>query len=93
MSADGVLRMEGALTQAHAVRLLNSGIAAIDGGVDEFDFSDVAEIDSSALALIFAWMRAARARDKSLRFSHLPGNLSSLAEVYGVGDLLAPQFA
>jgi phospholipid transport system transporter-binding protein len=45
-------------------------------------------MDSSCLAVVFGWMRAAKAGGKSLRLLNPPQNLLSLAAVYGVADLL-----
>jgi phospholipid transport system transporter-binding protein len=54
------------------------------------DWSDVTEVDSSALALLFAWQRAARMRGKTVGNVNLPANLLSLAKVYGVEELVEP---
>ncbi len=43
---------------------------------------------AAALAVVFGWMRAAKVAGKSLRLLNPPQNLLSLAEVYGVADLL-----
>ena len=45
-------------------------------------------MDSSGLAVVFGWTRAAMAAGKSIRLLNLPQNLVSLAAVYGVADLL-----
>jgi phospholipid transport system transporter-binding protein len=45
-------------------------------------------MDSSCLAVVFGWMRAATAAGKSLRLLNPPQNLLNLAAVYGVADLL-----
>ncbi|HQT81541.1 MAG: hypothetical protein B7Z60_03925 [Ferrovum sp. 37-45-19] len=51
------------------------------------DFSETTEIDSSALAMILQWKRDAEAAKKQLSFSHIPANLRTLAELYGVAFL------
>ena len=48
----------------------------------------VTEMDSSCLAVIFGWVRAARKAGKTVQLLNPPRNLLSLAEVYGVSDLL-----
>ena len=53
------------------------------------DLSGVNEADSSALSLLLEWQRAAKARGFRIKYSGLPDNLRSLAQVYGVLDLLA----
>ena len=52
------------------------------------DWSGVSEVDSSALALLFAWQRAARMRGRTISNAKVPDNLASLAKVYGVAELL-----
>ncbi len=53
------------------------------------DFSGADDVDSSALALILEYRRAAQSAGKRLRVSNLPANLNTLAELYGVTDLIA----
>jgi phospholipid transport system transporter-binding protein len=52
------------------------------------DFAEVTVVDSAAVATLLAWQRAARKAGKSLVFTHLSASLESLAELYGVADLL-----
>ena len=54
------------------------------------DFSAITEVDSSAVALLLEWRREAGRRGKALHFENLPPNLLSLADLYGVTDLLQP---
>lgn len=53
------------------------------------DLASVAHADSSALAVIFSWMRAGKSAGKTIRLAQVPSALSSLASLYGVGELLA----
>ena len=55
------------------------------------DFSDVSDVDSSAVALLLEWRRQASQRGKRLDFVNLPANLLALAELYGVADLIQPR--
>ncbi len=82
------LEVEAPMTLATASVLLAAGIAAFADGPTVFDLSRVAEVDSSGLAVVFAWQRAARERGASIRVVNPPPNLLSLAEVYGVADLV-----
>ena len=52
------------------------------------DFVGVSGVDSSAVALLLEWRRRAIARGKQLSFVNLPANLVSLAELYGVVDII-----
>ena len=49
---------------------------------------EVTVVDSSAVATLLAWRRAATARGAALDFGTLPANLQSLADLYGVSALL-----
>ena len=80
--------VSGALTLANVAAVLEEGKAAIDEGVRSVDLSDVGELDSSALALLLAWMREAKAKGRSLEFVNLPQGLTTIARLYGVADLL-----
>jgi ABC-type transporter Mla MlaB component len=52
------------------------------------DLSAVTRCDSSAVAALIAWRRAAAARGASLEIVGGPRALSSLAVVYGVDELV-----
>lgn len=79
------------MTLSGAAALLAEGEAAIAANTSAFDLAAVNEMDSSGLAVVFGWTRAANAAGKSLRLLNLPQNLLSLAAVYGVADLLPQQ--
>lgn len=80
--------VSGPMTMQGARELLAEGEAAIASSASSFDLAAVTEMDSSCLAVVFGWMRAAKAAGKSLRLLNPPKNLLSLAAVYGVADLL-----
>lgn len=54
----------------------------------EIDLSEVSDVDTTAVSLIFEWMRQAQDRKSRIVITNLPDNLVSLAELYGVTDLL-----
>jgi len=83
------LLVRGAITLAQVTRWREAGIKAIDRDGLTIDLAGVDEADSSALSLLLEWQRAAKARGFRLSYSGLPENLRSLAQVYGVLDLLA----
>ena len=72
----------------NAAEIVAAGLDAIERGDASFDLSPVATCDSSAVAVVLAWQRAARARGVTLELSGLPAGLASLATVYGVAPLL-----
>jgi phospholipid transport system transporter-binding protein len=80
--------VSGPMTLSGATALLAEGEAAIAANASAFDLAAVTEMDSSCLAVVFGWTRAANAAGKSLRLLNLPQSLLSLAAVYGVADLL-----
>jgi phospholipid transport system transporter-binding protein len=82
------VEVSGPMTQADAAALLAEGTAAIATSASTFDLAAVTEMDSSCLAVVFGWMRAAKAAGKTLRLLNPPQNLLSLAAVYDVADLL-----
>lgn len=76
------------LTFNNAQVVLANGLQAIAGGQTVIDFSNVVTVDSSAVAAMLVWRRAATARAASLAFNNLPANLSSLISLYDVKTLL-----
>jgi phospholipid transport system transporter-binding protein len=80
--------VSGPMTMSGAAAMLAEGEAAIAANASAFDLAAVTDMDSSCLAVVFGWMRAATATGKSFRLLNPPPNLLSLAAVYGVADLL-----
>ena len=80
--------VSGALTLASVTAVLREGRAVIGQGVRTVDLGEVGELDSSALALMLAWLREARQHDRALSFTNLPQGLTTIARLYGVADLL-----
>lgn len=73
----------------HSVaRLFQQGLQTGGGNSVLVDLAQVKHVDSAAVSLLLAWVRAAQ-RDKiKLSFVHLPQNLLSLAHLYGVANSL-----
>jgi len=86
--AGGRIEVSGALTLAGARAMLDAGCAQLTRAETVFDLAAVREIDSSGLAVIFGWVRAAREAGKKVSIVHPPQSLLSLAELYGVTELL-----
>jgi phospholipid transport system transporter-binding protein len=82
------LAVSGKMTLETAPALFAHGAEALAGEVTLFDLAAVEEVDSSGLAVLFGWQRAAQAKGVALRIANPPESLISLAEVYGVSDLL-----
>ncbi|MDQ5878802.1 MAG: phospholipid transport system transporter-binding protein [Pseudomonadota bacterium] len=71
-----------------AAQLLKAGRAALTDEISEIDLSSIEDADSAALAVLFAWLREAKARNISLRIVNPPAGLLSLAALYGVDEFL-----
>lgn len=82
------LAVSGDMTMEGAAALLADGNARIAVAQPRFDLAGVANIDSSSLAVLFGWQRTAQAHGKMLALANPPASLISLAEVYGVTELL-----
>ncbi len=93
MRIDGeVLRLQGELTMATVGALLADGRRAVSEADRVIDLSAVTTADSAALALLFDWLRSARAAGRGFALRGMPAGLQSLAALYGV-DALLPQDA
>jgi len=84
---DQGLAVRGPMVMENARQLLVSGRAGLRGNA-VVDFSAVEVADSSALAVMLGWLRHAEAGNHSLTFVGVPAGVVSLAELYGVSDLL-----
>ena len=82
------LLLEGAVTVGTVPSLLDAGAARLRDGVEVVDFAAVTEVDSAALALALAWLRAAHASGRTLRFANLPPAMANLARLYAIDELL-----
>jgi phospholipid transport system transporter-binding protein len=82
------LEISGAMTLTSASTLLMRGSAALKATKTCFDLKAVEAVDSSALAVIFGWQREAQKKGTTLTIAHPPQDLLSLAELYGVSELL-----
>lgn len=80
-----------ALTHVTAMTELEAGLDYIAKGSAEvvrIDCASLAQFDSSALAILLAWLRAAHAQGKALEVLRAPTKLAHLARAYGVDELL-----
>ena len=76
------------MVMANARKLLEAGRAALQPGEQIFDFKQVSDADSSAIAVMLGWLRVASRSRSTVIFAHIPPGLRSLAELYGVSELL-----
>ena len=85
---NGRLLVTAPMIIANTRGLLDAGRSALQRGEIIFDFSAVNEADSSAIAVMLGWLRAAVPAQAGVKFAHIPAGMRSLAELYGVTDLL-----
>lgn len=82
------IEVSGPLTLGRAREMLEAGSALLTRPANRFDMTQVKEVDSSGLTVVFGWVRAAHREGKSVQISNPPKNLLSLADLYGVTELL-----
>ena len=78
---DGVLSFDNAAASVEAAQSLELPASG------RVDLSGLQSVDSSALAVVFALKRRAKAEQRDLIFVGVPDDLASLARVYGVEGL------
>ena len=80
--------LSGPVTLANVAAVLEEGRRHLEDGVESVDLAGVTEMDSALLALLLAWMREAKSRERSLTLANPPQALSTIARLYGVDTLL-----
>jgi phospholipid transport system transporter-binding protein len=85
---DGRIVLSGPVTLANVAQVLEEGRRHLAEGIGTVDLAQVTELDSSALALLLAWLREAKAAGRTIVFANLPESLQTIARLYGVQDLL-----
>ncbi|MBU3696466.1 lipid asymmetry maintenance protein MlaB [Dechloromonas sp.] len=88
VSEAGRLVITVPMVMDNARGLLDAGRRLLQPGEQVFDFSRIAVADSSAVAVMLGWLRAADQSRSTLTFAEIPSGVRSLAELYGVTDLL-----
>jgi len=86
--SDGRYRVRGPVTLDTVQPLLEEGMQRFDAADVRVDLSEVTSADSSAVALLLAWMRAAALHGHRIRYENLTDNLRSLIELYELQELL-----
>lgn len=76
------------MTTPNAAALLAEGRRLFVQAQVLVDLSRVPEIDSSGLSLLLRWSAWARAERRQLHFLKLDKRLESLAQLYGVNELI-----
>ncbi|MBO5659060.1 MAG: STAS domain-containing protein [Duodenibacillus sp.] len=78
------------LTRLTARKIKKDVVKAIQQGDAVLDFSSVKIVDSSAVSVVLAWIRAAQFATLEPRLIEAPAKLLDLAKLYGVLGLIQP---
>ena len=52
------------------------------------DMAQVDVVDSAAVSLMLSWLRQAKIQNVDIAFIHVPTNLHSLVDLYGLSEVL-----
>lgn len=91
---DGRLQLSGELSMATVPALLaGQKPLALAADADPaaaviIDLAGVTRADSAGLALLIQWQREAQARQRAIRFQHIPDQMLAMARLSGVDQLL-----
>ena len=80
--------VSGDITADHICALLAESTAIGNDRDVEIDLAAVSNVDTATISLMFEWLRQAHASKHKITFVNLPKNLSSLATLYGVLELI-----
>lgn len=89
VNTDKLLQVSGDVTMSSVSALFASGIKLQPNSEMVVDMAGLQRVDSSAVSLMLAWVREAQHKQVVLRFANVPGNLLSLAKLYGVAEILS----
>ena len=79
--------IEGPVTLDNVGTLLAEG-AAFEGDGVIVDLAGVTVADSSALSLLLEWVRRFSRSGRQISFANMSPNLRSMADLYGIADLI-----
>lgn len=78
----------GAMTVVEVNALIAQSANLTNAKDTEIDLAGVTEVDTTAISLLFEWLRQSHSHKCKMTFNNLPPNLISLATLYGVLDLI-----
>jgi phospholipid transport system transporter-binding protein len=79
--------IDGPVTLDNVGKLIAEG-TAFDGDIVIVDLAGVTRADSSVLSLLLEWTRRFTSSGRRIVFANLSHDLQSLADLYGVVDLI-----
>ena len=87
---DGRWVLAGPLTISNVAGVLAASVDMPLPSTGRVDLKDVDPVDSAGVAILLEWKRRALAEGMQLAFDSVPPTMVSLAELYGVDELLSP---
>lgn len=84
----GRCAVQGPVLMSNVTALLADSARLFDGAHVVVDLGGVTDVDSAAVSLLLEWRRGAQAAKRRIEFVNVPANLKSLADLYGVSELL-----
>ena len=82
------LLVSGRLTMDTVGAAFNEAMLPPEGNDWTVDLAQVEAADSAAVSLLLGWVRNAQRHEAKLTFVNVPDNLRSLADLYGVAEVL-----
>ena len=80
--------VQGPLTLSHVTAVLAESAPLFKSPRLVVDLAGVTEVDSAAVSLLLEWRREAARTNRTIEYANMPSNLKSLAELYGVSELI-----
>lgn len=90
-SSPDVWQLSGQLVvdKVHNVLVESQELSLPKAGLT-LDFANVWMVDSSAVALILAWLRRGKSEGVALKLVNIPDNLKTLIKLYGLEEVIYP---
>ncbi len=85
--------VDGPITMRNVTAVLAESAPVFSARHIVVDLGGVTDVDSAAVSLLLEWRRAAAKAGRRIDYTNIPANLKTLAELYGVLELLGTQQA
>ena len=90
---EGRCSVQGPITMGTVTAVLAESASLFTKPSLVVDLGGVTDVDSAAVSLLLEWRREAAKAGRRIEYANVPANLQTLAELYGVVDLLGVQHA
>lgn len=82
------LSVSGSVTFANVAEITRAGLTVMSQPEPVVDLAKITELDSAAVSMLLAWLRAAQQHGQQLQVINLPQNMASLIKLYDLTELL-----